>query len=102
MTSRFYFNLTNGSHFIHDSEGCQLEDINSAVAFANKAIKELRAEASLPSEVWQRWEMEIHKQRRRSGLGGPPGAFAREEVLFALRELSSSRTIQCSRCDDGR
>lgn len=59
MSSRYYFNLTNGSHFIHDSEGCQLEDINSAVAFANKAIKELRAEASLPSEAWQRWEMEI-------------------------------------------
>ena len=39
MSSRFYFNLTNGSHFIHDSEGCQLEDINSAVAFANKAIQ---------------------------------------------------------------
>ncbi len=39
MSSRYYFNLTNGSHFIHDSEGCQLEDINSAVAFANKAIK---------------------------------------------------------------
>lgn len=54
MSSRDYFDLTNGSHFIHDSEGCQLEDINSAVAFANKAIKELRAETSLPSEVWQR------------------------------------------------
>ncbi|WP_425493316.1 DUF6894 family protein [Microvirga zambiensis] len=59
MSSRYYFNLTNGSHFIHDSEGCQLEDINSALAFANKAIRELRAEASLPSEVWQSWEMEI-------------------------------------------
>ncbi len=59
MSSRFYFNLTNGSHFIHDSEGCQLEDINSAVAFANKAIEELRAEASLPSELWHSWELEI-------------------------------------------
>jgi hypothetical protein len=59
MSSRYYFNLSNGEHFIHDNEGCQVEDIDSAVAFANKAIKELRAEASLPSEVWQGWEMEI-------------------------------------------
>jgi hypothetical protein len=64
MSSRYYFNLTNGDHIIHDSEGCQVEDINSAVAFANRAIKELRAEASLPSEVWQGWRMEI-----RNGTG---------------------------------
>jgi len=64
MSSRYYFNLTNGNHFIHDTEGCQVEDINSAVAFANKAIEELRAEASLPPEVWQSWELEI-----RNGTG---------------------------------
>jgi hypothetical protein len=64
MSSRYYFNLTNGSHIVHDSEGCQLANIDTAVAFANKAIKELRAEASLPSEVWQSWRMEI-----RNGTG---------------------------------
>jgi hypothetical protein len=64
MSSHYYFTLTNGDQIVHDSEGCQLEDINSAVAFANNAIKDLRAEASLPSEVWQSWKLEI-----RNGTG---------------------------------
>jgi hypothetical protein len=59
MSSRYYFNLTDGNQIICDDEGLQLSDINAAVAYAIKAIEELRAEAPPLSEEWLGWRMEI-------------------------------------------
>lgn len=59
MSSRYYFHLTDGNRIICDDEGLQLADINAAVGYATKAIEELRAEASSPSEEWLGWRMEI-------------------------------------------
>ena len=59
MSSRYYFNLTDGNQIICDDEGLQLADINAAVGYATKAIEELRAEAPSPSEEWLGWRMEI-------------------------------------------
>ena len=59
MPSQYFFNLTDGSQVIRDDEGLQLADMNVAVAYAIKAIKELRAEAPSPSQDWLGWRMEI-------------------------------------------
>jgi len=59
MSSRYYFNLTNGKEIICDDKGLQLADINTVVAYAIKAIEELRTEVPSPSEEWLGWRMEI-------------------------------------------
>jgi hypothetical protein len=59
MSSRYYFNLTDGNRIICDDEGLQLADINTVVDYAIKAIEELRAEAPSPSDEWLGWRMEI-------------------------------------------
>ncbi|WP_457090498.1 DUF6894 family protein [Microvirga sp. P5_D2] len=60
MCSRYYFNLTDGDRIIRDQDGLELADIDTAIIYANKAIEELRAEASVFSDEWQGWRMEIH------------------------------------------
>jgi hypothetical protein len=59
MSSRSYFNLTDGDQFIWDEAGLELADINIAVLYAVTAIKELRAESSAPLDEWLGWRMEI-------------------------------------------
>jgi hypothetical protein len=59
MSSRYYFNLTDGDQFIWDEAGLELADINIAVLYAVTAIKELRAESSAPLDEWLGWRMEI-------------------------------------------
>lgn len=59
MTSRYYFNLTDGNQIICDDEGLLLADINAVVGYAFKVIEELRAVAPSPSEEWLGWRMEI-------------------------------------------
>jgi hypothetical protein len=59
MSSRYYFNLTDGDQFIWDEAGLELADINLAVLYAVTAIKELRAESSAPLDEWLGWRMEI-------------------------------------------
>ena len=59
MSSRYYFNLTDGEQFIWDGAGLELADINIAVVYAVTAIKELRAGSSAPLDDWLGWRMEI-------------------------------------------
>lgn len=59
MSSRYYFNLTDGDRIIRDQDGLTLADINTAITYASKAIEELRAEALVSSDEWQGWRMEI-------------------------------------------
>jgi hypothetical protein len=59
MSSRYYFNLTDGNQIIRDQDGLTLADIDTAIIYANKAIEELRAGASICSDKWQDWRMEI-------------------------------------------
>ena len=59
MSSRYYFNLTDGEQFIRDGAGLELADINIAVLYAVTAIKELRAGSSAPLDEWLGWRMEI-------------------------------------------
>ena len=59
MSSRYYFNLTDGDRIIRDQDGLKLADIDTAIIYSIKAIEELRAEASVFSDGWQGWRMEI-------------------------------------------
>ena len=59
MSSRYYFNLTDGDQIIRDQDGLTLADIDAAITYAITAIEELRAEASVCSDEWQGWRMEI-------------------------------------------
>jgi len=59
MSSRYYFNLTDGDRIIRDQDGLKLADVNTAITYASKAIEELRVEALVSSDEWQGWRMEI-------------------------------------------
>ena len=59
MSSRYYFNLTDGDQIIRDQDGLTLADIDAAITYAIKAIEELRTEGSVCSDEWQGWRMEI-------------------------------------------
>jgi hypothetical protein len=50
MSSRYYFNLTDGVRIIRNQDGLKLADVNMAITYASKAIEELRAEASVSSD----------------------------------------------------
>jgi len=59
MSSRYYFNLTDGDRIIRHQDGLTRADIDTAIIYANKAIEELGAEPSVFSDEWQGWRMEI-------------------------------------------
>lgn len=59
MSSRFYFNLTNGEDVIRDDEGILVTDIQAALTYAMEVVQELRAEDPLATAEWKGWRLEI-------------------------------------------
>ena len=59
MSSRYYFNLTNGDEVIRDEDGIEAPDVRTALINAFEAIAELRQEdTSLLSDL-QGWRLDI-------------------------------------------
>ena len=59
LSSRYYFNLTDGETMIRDEEGVEASSIQLAVLSAMEAIEELRGQEPLDSDEWQGWRLEI-------------------------------------------
>jgi hypothetical protein len=59
LSSRYYFNLTDGETMIRDEEGVEASSIQAAVLSAMEAVDELRGQEPLDSDEWQGWRMEI-------------------------------------------
>ena len=59
LSSRYYFNLTNGETMIRDEEGVEASSIQAAVLSAMEAVEELRGQEPLDPDEWQGWRMEI-------------------------------------------
>ena len=59
MSSRFFFNLTNGEDMIYDEEGVLVTDLQAAVIYALEVVQELRAEDPFSATEWQGWRLDI-------------------------------------------
>jgi hypothetical protein len=59
LSSRYYFNLTDGETMIRDEEGVEASSIQAAVLSAMEAVEELRGQEPLDPDEWQGWRMEI-------------------------------------------
>jgi hypothetical protein len=59
LSSRYYFNLTDGETMIRDEEGVEASSIQVAVLSAMEAVEELRGQEPLDSDEWQGWRLEI-------------------------------------------
>jgi hypothetical protein len=59
LSSRYYFNLTDGETMIRDEEGVEASSIQAAVLSAMEAVDELRGQEPLNSDEWQGWRLEI-------------------------------------------
>ncbi|QRM32480.1 hypothetical protein [Microvirga sp. VF16] len=59
MTTRYYFNLTNGDAFIQDENGIEASSIRAAVVSAMEAVEELRAQSPPNLGQWLGWRVEI-------------------------------------------
>jgi hypothetical protein len=59
MSSRYFFNLTDGEDVIRDEDGIVVPDLHAALVEAMKAIEELRAEDPSAMAEWQGWWLEI-------------------------------------------
>jgi hypothetical protein len=54
VTERFYFDIENGTVTIHDEEGVEADDLNSALEEARSVIIEMVDEIAedVPGETW--------------------------------------------------
>jgi hypothetical protein len=59
MSSRYYFNLTDGEVVIRDEEGILVSDVQAALVSALEVVRELRAEDPSVAAEWQGWRLEI-------------------------------------------
>ncbi|GEO17686.1 hypothetical protein MAE02_53820 [Microvirga aerophila] len=59
LSSRYYFNLTDGETMIRDEEGVEASSIQAAVLSAMEAVEELRGQEPLDPDEWQGWRLEI-------------------------------------------
>ena len=59
VTTRYYFNLTNGNTMLRDEEGVEASSIQEAIISALEAVEELRAQDASESDEWQGWRLEI-------------------------------------------
>lgn len=59
MSSRFFFNLTNGEDIIRDEDGVLVTDIHAAVIYAMEVVQELQAEDPFSAAEWQGWRLDI-------------------------------------------
>jgi hypothetical protein len=56
LSSRYYFNLTDGETMIRDEEGVEASSIQAAVLSAMEAVE---GQEPLDPDEWQGWRMEI-------------------------------------------
>jgi len=59
MSSRYFFNLTDGEDMIRDEEGILVSDVQAALVSALEVIRELRAEDPSAAAEWKGWRLEI-------------------------------------------
>jgi hypothetical protein len=59
MSSRFFFNLTNGEDVICDDDGILVSDIHAALIYAMEVIRELQAEDPSTAAEWKGWRLDI-------------------------------------------
>lgn len=55
MSQRLYFDLTNGSELIRDTEGVEAAALDEAVVEVQSALNEMRhsGEADMPADGWR-------------------------------------------------
>ena len=59
MSSRYYFNLTDGDEVIRDEDGIEAPDVRTALIHAYEAIAELRQEDPYILSDLQGWRLDI-------------------------------------------
>jgi hypothetical protein len=59
VSTRYYFNLTNGDTMLRDEEGVEASSIQEAIISALEAVEELCAQDASELDEWQGWRLEI-------------------------------------------
>lgn len=61
MTSRFYFDLTNGPDTLRDDEGVEASSFDEAAGQAQAALEDMRSSEEVPAPG-ERWQMIIRDE----------------------------------------